>query len=163
MPSFDIVSRVDLQELDNAVNMARKEVANRYDFRGSRTELELDRKAAKIRLLTEDNMKLRAVREILLSKAVKRGIDPKAFEFGEPEKAAGDMLRQEIAVATGLDEDTAKRIAKTVKSSKLKVQAQIQGDEVRVTGKKRDELQEVIQLLKEEEFGVPLQFVNYRD
>lgn len=163
MPSFDVVSRVDVQELDNAVNMVRKEVSTRYDFRGSKTEIELDRKEAQVRLLTEDSMKLKALKEMLVSKAVKRKIDPKALDFAEPERAAGDMLRQVVGVATGLDEDTAKKITKTVKNMKAKVQAQIQGDEVRVTGKKRDDLQTVIAELKEQDFGVPLQFVNFRD
>ncbi len=163
MPSFDVVSRVDMQELDNAVNMVRKEVAQRYDFRGSKAELELDRKEGAVSFLTEDEMKLRALREMLLARAVKRGIDTKAFDFKDPQRAGGDMMRQEVDIATGLTEEVAKRIVKAIKGTKMKVQSSIQGDEVRITGKKRDNLQEVISFLKEQDFEVPLQFVNFRD
>jgi cyclic-di-GMP-binding protein len=163
MPSFDVVSRVDMQELDNAINMMKKEVATRFDFRGSKTEVSLDRKTGEVRVLTEDDMKLRAIREMLLSKAIKRGIDVKAFDFGQPEKAGGDMLRQQITVANGIDQEIARKLVKLVKDTKLKVQASIQGDEVRITGKNRDDLQAVIHRLKEEDVPVPLQFVNMRE
>ncbi|HZK49791.1 MAG TPA: YajQ family cyclic di-GMP-binding protein [Thermoleophilia bacterium] len=163
MPSFDVVSRVDMQEMDNTVNMLKKEVTARYDFRGSKTEVELDKKESLIRLLTEDDMKLRALRDVLIAKAVKRGIDTKAFEFGDPERAGGDMLRQEVKIANGIDIETARKVAKLVKEAKLKVQAAIQGDEVRITGKKRDDLQDAIALLKEADLGVPLQYVNMRE
>jgi uncharacterized protein YajQ (UPF0234 family) len=163
MPSFDVVSHVDMQEMDNAVNMVKKEVRARYDFRGSKTEVELDRKTGGIRFLTEDEMKLRALHDLLIEKAVKRGIDTKAFSFPKPEQAAGDMLRQEVEVTTGIDTDTARRLVKLVKDSKLKVQAAIQGDELRISGKKRDDLQSVIRLLKEADAEIPLQFVNMRD
>jgi len=163
MPSFDVVSRVDMQELDNTVNMLKKEVATRYDFRGSKTEVELVKKDSLIRFLTEDDMKLRALRDVLIAKAVKRGIDTKAFEFGDPERAGGDMLRQEVKIANGIDIEVARKVVKLVKDAKLKVQASIQGDEVRITGKKRDDLQDVIALLKEADLGVPLQYVNMRE
>ncbi|MHB1344165.1 MAG: YajQ family cyclic di-GMP-binding protein [Thermoleophilia bacterium] len=163
MPSFDVVSRVDLQEMDNAVNMAKKEVATRFDFRGSKTEIELVKKDALIRILTEDDMKLRALRDMLITKAVKRGIDTKVFDFGEAERAGGDMLRQEVRIANGIEIETARKVVKLIKDAKLKVQASIQGDEVRVTGKKRDDLQEVIALLKESDIDIPLQYINMRD
>ncbi|MHB9148507.1 MAG: YajQ family cyclic di-GMP-binding protein [Thermoleophilia bacterium] len=163
MPSFDIVSRVDMQEMDNTVNMLKKEVVTRYDFRGSKTEVELVKKDNLIRFLTEDDMKLRALRDVLIAKAVKRGIDTKAFEFGDAERAGGDMLRQEVKVVNGIDIEVARKVVKLVKDAKLKVQASIQGDEVRITGKKRDDLQEVIAFLKEADLGVPLQYVNMRD
>jgi len=163
MPSFDVVSRVDLQEMDNAVNMAKKEVATRFDFRGSKTEIELVKKDALIRILTEDDMKLRALRDMLITKAVKRGIDTKVFDFGEAERAGGDMLRQEVHIANGIEIETARKVVKLIKDAKLKVQASIQGDEVRVTGKKRDDLQEVIALLKESDIDIPLQYINMRD
>lgn len=163
MPSFDVVSRVDMQEMDNTVNMLKKEVATRYDFRGSKTEVELAKKDNLIRFLTEDDMKLRALRDVLIAKAVKRGIDTKAFEFGDAERAGGDMLRQEVKVMNGIDIEIARKVVKLVKDAKLKVQASIQGDEVRITGKKRDDLQEVIAFLKEAELGVPLQYVNMRE
>ena len=163
MPTFDVVSRVDMQEMDNAVNLVKKEVVTRYDFRGSKTQIDFDRKEGKLVVLTEDEMKLRAIEEMLISKAVKRGIDTKAFDFGKPEHAGGDMVRQHIAIANGIEIETARKVAKAVKDSKLKVQASIQGDEVRVTGKKRDDLQAAITVSKEQDFGVPLQFVNMRE
>ncbi|MBU2603630.1 MAG: YajQ family cyclic di-GMP-binding protein [Actinobacteria bacterium] len=163
MPTFDVVSRVDMQEMDNAVNMIKKEVATRYDFRGSKTEIDLDRKEAVIKILTEDDMRLRALRELLISKSVKRSIDTKVFDFGDPERAGGDMLRQEVRVSVGVDTEAARKVVKLIKDAKLKVQASIQGDEVRVSGKKRDDLQEVIALLREADLGIPLQFVNMRD
>lgn len=163
MPSFDIVSRVDMQEMDNAINQVKKEVATRYDFRGSKTVLELDRKLAVVRIQTEDEMKLQALQELLISKAVRRGVDTKAFTFGKGERAAGDMVRQEVSIANGLSEDVARRVVKMIKGSKIRVQVAIQGDEVRVSGKNRDDLQSVIALVREADLDVPLQFVNMRE
>ena len=163
MPSFDVVSRVDMQEMDNAVNQVKKEISTRFDFRGSKTEMGLDRKEGRINVLTEDDMKLRAIKDMLIAKVVRRSIDAEALTFGTPEKAAGDMVRQTVSVTNGIDVDTARKVVKVVKDAKLKVQAAIQGDEVRVTGKKRDDLQEVIATLKEADLGMPLQFVNYRE
>ncbi len=163
MPSFDVVSRVDMQEMDNAVYQVKKEVETRFDFRGSKTEVELDKKEGKIRVLTEDDMKLRGLRDMLLSKVVKRSIDPEALDFGKPEKAGGDMVRQEISIANGIDIDTARKVVKLIKETKIRVQAAIQGEEVRVSGKKRDDLQDVINALKEADLGMPLQFVNFRE
>ncbi|MCL5735105.1 MAG: YajQ family cyclic di-GMP-binding protein [Actinobacteria bacterium] len=163
MPSFDVVSRVDMQEVDNAVNQVKKEIATRFDFRGSKTQIEFDRREAKINLLTEDDMKLRAIRDMLIAKVVRRSIDAEALSFGTPEKAGGDMLRQVVTIVHGIDIETARKVVKLVKDTKLKVQAAIQGDEVRVSGKQRDDLQEVIAALKGAELGVPLQHVNYRE
>ncbi len=163
MPSFDIVSRVDLQEMDNAVNQVKKEVETRYDFKGSKTTVELSRTDSVVRFHTEDDMKLRALKDMLIGRVVKRGIDVKALDFGKPEQAGGDTLRQEIKIAAGIDPEIARKVVKTIKDKKLKVQVAIQGDEVRVTGKKRDDLQEVIALLREQDFGIPLQYVNMRD
>jgi len=163
MPTFDVVSRVDLQEMDNAVNLVKKEVSTRYDFRGSKTAIEFLRKDGKITFLTEDDMKLRALKEMLIAKVVKRGIDVLALDWGKPERAGGDMLRQEVGIANGIDADTARKVAKAVKDTKLKVQAAIQGEEVRVSGKNRDDLQGVISALRGQDFGVPLQFVNMRE
>jgi uncharacterized protein YajQ (UPF0234 family) len=163
MPSFDVVSRVDLQEMDNAINQVKKEVETRFDFKGSKTTIEFSRKDAVVRFLTEDDMKLRALKDILIGKVVKRGIDVAALDFGKPEQAGGDTLRQEIKIAEGIDVETARKVVKAIKDKKLKVQAAIQGDEVRVTGKKRDDLQAVIAFLKEQDFGIPLQFVNMRE
>ncbi len=163
MPSFDVVSRVDMQEMDNAVNQVKKEIGTRFDFRGSKTQIGLDRKEGKIQVLTEDEMKLRAIKDMLIAKAVRRSIDAEALVFGAPEKAGGDMVRQSVSVTNGIDVETARQVVKLVKDTKLKVQVAIQGDEVRITGKKRDDLQEVIAALKETDLGLPLQFVNYRE
>jgi uncharacterized protein YajQ (UPF0234 family) len=163
MPSFDVVSRVDMQEMDNAVNQVKKELATRFDFRGSKTQIDLDRKEAKIVLLTEDDMKLRAIKDGLIAKVVHRSIDAKALVFGDHEKAGGDMVRQTVTITNGIDIDTARKVVKLIKDTKMKVQASIQGDEVRITGKKRDDLQEAIQTLKEVDMGVPLQYVNFRE
>ncbi len=163
MPSFDIVSRVDMQEMDNAVNQVKKEISTRFDFRGSKTQIDLDRKEGKINVLTEDEMKLRAIKDMLISKAVRRSIEPEALDFGASEKAGGDMVRQVVTIANGIDIDTARKVVKMVKDTKIKVQAAIQGEEVRITGKQRDDLQQVIQMLKESDVGMPLQFVNYRE
>ncbi len=163
MPTFDIVSRVDMQEMDNAVNQVKKEIGTRFDFRGSKTQIDLDRKEAKIQVLTEDEMKLRAIKDMLIAKAVRRSIEAPALVFGLPEKAGGDMVRQTITIHNGIDIETARKVVKLVKEMKLKVQAAIQGDEVRITGKQRDDLQEVIGMLKEADLGMPLQYVNYRE
>jgi cyclic-di-GMP-binding protein len=163
MPSFDIVSRVDMQELDNAVNQVKKEISTRFDFRGSKTQIDLDRKEGKINVLTEDEMKLRAIKDMLISKVIKRSIEAEALAFGASEKAGGDMVRQTVTITNGIEIETARKVVKLVKEKKLKVQAAIQGDEVRITGKQRDDLQEVISLLKETDLGVPLQYVNYRE
>ncbi len=163
MPSFDVVSRVDMQEIDNAINQVKKEISTRYDFRGSKTQLDFDRKEAKITILTEDDMKLRALRDMLIAKIVRRSIEADALDFGTAEKAGGDMLRQTVTIVNGIDIETARKVVKLVKDTKMKVQAAIQGDEVRITGKQRDDLQQVITLLKEADIGMPLQFVNYRE
>ena len=163
MPSFDIVSRVDMQEMDNAVNQVKKEISTRFDFRGSKTQIDLDRKEGKINVLTEDEMKLRAIKDMLIAKVVKRSIEAEALDFGASEKAGGDMVRQTVTITNGIDIETARKVVKLVKEKKLKVQAAIQGDEVRITGKQRDDLQQVISLLKETDLGMPLQYVNYRE
>jgi hypothetical protein len=123
----------------------------------------LDRKEAKINLLTEDDMKLRAIRDMLIAKIVRRSIEAGALNFGPAEKAGGDMLRQVVTITNGIDIETARKVVKLIKDTKIKVQAAIQGDEVRITGKQRDDLQEVISLLKEADLGMPLQYVNYRE
>jgi cyclic-di-GMP-binding protein len=162
MPSFDIVSRVDMQEVDNAVNNTRKALQQRFDFRGARAELDFDRKEKKLKFLSEDNTKLEAMRETFITNAVRRGLDPKTFKFGDPQPAAAGNLKREATIQEGLSQDIAKDIVKRIKTSGLKVQASILGDEVRVTGKKIDDLQGVIALLKDaaEELGIPLQYVN---
>lgn len=162
MPSFDIVSRVEMQEVDNAVNNTLRAISQRFDFRGSKTEINLDKKGKKIHLLTEDKMKMSAIREMLQQNAVKRKIDLKTLKFEEPQPAAGSNVKADITIREGIEQDDAKKIVKLIKDSKLKVQASIQGDEVRVTGKKIDDLQQVISMLNSAELDVPLQYVNMK-
>lgn len=162
MPSFDIVNKLDMQEVDNAVNIAKKMITTRYDFRKSKSELTLDRKEGRVHILTEDTMKLKAIEGELITSLVKRGIDAKALIYKDIEQAAGDMIKRNIEIIQGIDSDTAKKIVKMIKARKLKVQAKIMEDQVRVTGKKIDDLQEVITMLKAEDLGVPLQYVNMK-
>jgi cyclic-di-GMP-binding protein len=158
--SFDVVSRVDLQELDNALNQARKEIANRFDFKHSKTNIESDGK--KITIVSDDELKMRNVVDIVQSKAVKRGIDLKAFELGEIEPAAGSTVRQIVTVRGGIPKDKSKALMEKIKALKLKVTAQYQDEQIRVSGKNRDDLQKVISALREMDYELPLQFVNYR-
>ncbi len=160
MPSFDIVSRIDLQEVDNAVNITRKAILSRYDFRGSKTEIVLDKKEKKIRVTTEDDMKLRSVQDTLIENLVKRKVDTKSLDAKPSQMAAQGMIQREIAIKEGVDSDTARAMVKMIKEKKLRVQAAIQENQVRVTGKKIDDLQEVIQMLRGASLPIPLQFVN---
>ncbi len=160
MPSFDIVSELNIQELDNAVNQAKKELQGRYDFKGSKFEVQWDRKT--LVLLAEDDYKLNAIKDILLSKAHRRGIDIRALSFEKAEPAGGMLWRQSVKILQGIEKETAKKVVKEIKDSKLKVQAAINDDLVRVTSKSIDELQECIALMKRSNVGVPLQFTNMR-
>jgi len=158
--SFDVVSRVDEQELDNALNQARREIENRFDFKNSKTSIESDGK--KITLVSDDDMKMRNVVDILQSKSVKRGIDIKAFDLGEIEPAAGSTVRRTIVIRSGIPKDKSKALMEKIKSLKLKVNAQYQDEQIRVTGKSRDDLQAVIAALKAMDYELPLQFTNFR-
>ncbi|BCJ85752.1 YajQ family cyclic di-GMP-binding protein [Effusibacillus dendaii] len=158
--SFDIVSTVDLQEVKNAVTQAVKEMENRFDFKGSKSSIEL--KGDDLILIGDDEYKLGAVKDILESKLIKRQISPKSFSYGKMEPASGGTVRQVVKVLQGIDQENAKKIVKLIKDSKIKVQAAIQGDQIRVTGKSRDDLQFVIQLLNKEDLPIDLQFTNYR-
>jgi len=160
MPSFDVVSKVDRQEVDNAVNQTRKEIEQRFDFKGTHNEIDLEKEA--IVVLAADDYKLTAVTDILKGKFVRRGISPKCLDFGKKEPASHGAVRQRIAIVQGIDKERGKEVVKAIKESKLKVQAQIMEDQVRVTGKQIDDLQEVIQLLKGHDFGIELQYVNMR-
>ncbi len=160
MPSFDIVSKVELQEVDNAVNQTIKEIIQRYDFKGSKSQVSLENDAIKI--LADDDFRLKAIVDILQSKCIKRGISLKALQYGKAESASGGMVRQVITIQQGISKEKGKEINAIVKETKLKVQSQIQDDQVRVTGKNIDDLQEVIKLLKGKDLGVELQFVNFR-
>ncbi len=160
MPSFDIVSKVDMQEIDNAVNQTVKEIVQRYDFKGTKSEVTLEKEA--IRVLADDDFRLKAIIDILQSKCVKRGISLKALQYGKAESASGGLVRQLISIQQGVSKEKGKEIIAVIKETKLKVQGQIQEDQVRVTGKNIDDLQEIIRVLKGEDLGIELQFVNFR-
>lgn len=161
MPSFDIVSKVNMQEVDNAVNQAKREIETRYDFKGSKCSITLLK--SEIEIIADNDFKLNQVLEVLKAKAVKRGINLKSLVPGKVEKASGDTVRQKISIKQGLSQEEAKELSKIIKDTKLKVQTQIMGDELRVSGKKIDDLQAVITHLKSIDYKVPLQFTNYRD
>ncbi len=158
--SFDIVSKVDMQEVTNSIHQAQKEIEQRFDFKNSKSSIELQDE--KIILISDDDFKLRNVVDILESKLVKRGVSLKALEYGKVQPAAGDTVRQEVSLLQGISQDKGKVINKIIKDSKLKVSSSIQGDQVRVTGKNKDDLQAVIALLRKEDLGIELQFTNYR-
>ncbi|MGO9094312.1 MAG: YajQ family cyclic di-GMP-binding protein [Bryobacteraceae bacterium] len=160
--SFDIASKIDLNEVSNAIQQTMKEVQTRYDLKTSGSRIELNQKDKKILLSSQDEFKLRAVTEILELRLVKRGVPLKGLSFGEVLPAAGSTVRQEVAIQQGIPIEKAREIVKKIKESKIRVQASIQGDLVRVSGKSRDLLQEVIQLLKQQDFGIDVQFTNYR-
>ncbi len=160
--SFDIVSEVDLQEVDNAINQATKEIQQRYDFKGSKSEITLNKKEGTLNIASDDDYKLKAVIDILQNKMIKRGISIKALTYGAVEPASAGSVRQEIKLQKGIEKDDAKMIVKMIKDSKLKVQATIQDEQVRVTGKSKDDLQEVMNLLRSKELDFAFQFTNYR-
>ena len=163
MPTFDIVSEVDCQTLDNAINTAKKEILNRYDFNDSKSTIELDKKTNELTIVTENDMRLRAIEDTIISKMVKQQLDPDSMDRGKEHYSSGNMIRKEIKIKEGLDKETAKKIVKSIKDSGLKVQASIMDDQVRVQGKKIDDLQGVIALCRKENFGQPLQYINMRD
>ena len=162
MPSFDIVCEIDLQEVDNAVNQTAKEISTRFDFKAGLSSVELDKEKKVIKITAEDEMKLRAIHQILETKFAKREIDCRALKYGDEEAASGKTLRQTVTLLSGLSKEDAKKITKAIKESKLKVQSQIQDDQVRVTAKKIDDLQAVISTLKGSNLGLPLQYINMR-
>ena len=160
--SFDIVSRVDLQEVSNAVQQAVKEIGQRFDFKGSKTSLELDKDKSEIGIISDDEYKLKSVIEILKNKLVKRNVSLKTLLFGKIEKAAGETVRQTLTLQQGISTERAKEIVKLIKETKIKAQAEIQKDQVRVRAKKIDDLQSVIAMLKSKEFDYNIEFINYR-
>jgi len=161
MPSFDVVSRTNLAEVENAVRGATREIETRYDFKGSKCSIEhID---VTLTVNADDDFKLKQVCELLKTHMAKRKINVAAFAFGKPEKASGNSLRQIITIKQGVDRDLAQRILKEIKKSKFKVQAAIQGDEMRISGKKRDDLQDIINLIKALKIRHPLQYVNFRE
>ena len=161
MPSFDIVSKTDMTSVENALQGVIKEMGVRYDFKGSKSEIsKLD---DAITILADDELKRRQVEELLLSHLARKGVDTKALEFGKLEQASGNMVRQIVTVKQGLQREVTQKIIKAIKTSKLKTQASIHGDEIRVSGKKRDDLQATINMIKDLEMNSPLQFENFRD
>jgi uncharacterized protein YajQ (UPF0234 family) len=161
--SFDVTTGVDLQEVDNAINQAQKEIAQRYDFKGSKATIEFKRAEELINLAADNDFQMRALFDVVQAKLIKRGVSVKNLDIGEIKQAGGDIVRREVKLKTSLDADTAKKVAAAIKDAKLKkVQASIQGDQVRVTSASKDDLQEAIVLLRKGDFGVELKFGNYR-
>lgn len=159
-PSFDVVSKVDMQEIDNAVNQTKKEISQRFDFKGSKSEVTVEADAVKI--LADDDFKLKSVIDVLQTKLIKRGISIKNLDYGKVEDASGSMVRQIIKIKQGIETELAKKIIKDIKAAKIKVQMQIMDDQIRISGKKRDDLQGVIAFIKEQDYDIDLQFINYR-
>ena len=162
MPSFDIASKVDLQTLDNAINVAKKEIDNRYDFKGSHVTMELNKKDMVINLEVESDMQLKQVEDILLTKSMRQGLESNAFDLSKEYTGSGKFIRKTVPVKNGIDKDMAKKIEKLIKDSGLKVQPAIMDDIIRVTAKKIDDLQDVIQLCKNSALDIPLQFTNMK-
>lgn len=162
MPSFDIVSKIDHQSLDNAFNVAKKEILNRYDFHDSKSLIDLDKKALTITITTENEMRLDAIIDVIRSRMIKQKIDPACLDFGKEEYASGNMMRKDVKIKEGIEQEVAKKIIKAIKETKLKVQPQIMGDQVRVTGKKIDDLQAAIAFVRNGNFEIPLQFINMK-
>ncbi len=162
VPSFDIVNEVDLQEIDNAVTQAQKEIAQRFDFRGGKSELSLDKPTKKIKIIADDELKLRSIHQMLEGKLAKRSVDLRVLKYGKEEAASGGIIRQMIELKAGLEKEDAKVVIKAIKDSQLKVQAQIQDDQVRVTAKSIDDLQATIGFLKGKDLAFPIQFINMR-
>ena len=161
MPSFDIVSKLDMQEIDNSIQNSMKEITQRYDFKGSNSKIERTDKI--ITLTTEDELKAKQVLDILNGHIIKRNVDTRSIKLKNSESASGNTIRQTFDLIEGVDQDISKKIISTIKSSKMKVQVKIQGNELRVSGAKRDNLQEAIQIIKDLDLPVPLQYVNFRD
>src|SRR5438105_401376 len=160
--SFDIVSELDLQEMDNAINQAQKEVGTRYDFKGSAASVEFDRKTKELTMTADAEQQLDAVKKVVVEKMIKRGVDPKSLDPQKIEQATHKTVRQKIKLKSGIDKDTARAIQKQIKELKLKVNASIQGEALRVSGSKKDDLQAVIAAVRANPPGIPLQFTNFR-
>ncbi len=162
MPSFDIASKVELQTLDNTVNIVKKEIDNRYDFKGTHVSFELNKKEMTIAVEVESDMKLKQVEDVLIAKAIKQGLEPKCFDLSKEANPNGKYLRKTITIKNGVDKENAKKIVKLIKESGLKVQAAIMDDIIRVTGKKIDDLQDVIQFCRSADIEIPLQYINMK-
>ena len=162
MPSFDIVSELDLMEVENAVNQSAKEIEQRFDFRGGKSSIELDKGSKKIKIMADDELKLRSIHQILQQKLAKRNIDLRGLKYNQEEQASGSMLRQFVDLKAALEKEEMKEVNKVIKDSKLKVTTETQGDQLRVTSKSIDDLQAVMSLLKGKELKFPVQFINMR-
>ncbi len=163
MPSFDIVSKIDIQKLDNSINAAAKEISTRYDFNNSKSTVELDKKILEIHVLTENDMRMETIQGIVIARMVKQGLDSTCLDFGKELYASGNMVKKDIKLKEGVDKETGKKVVKIIKDSGMKVQTSIMDQQVRVTGKKIDDLQKVISVLEKSEIGIPLQFDNFRN
>ncbi|TAH27340.1 MAG: YajQ family cyclic di-GMP-binding protein [Cytophagales bacterium] len=163
MPSFDISSKVDAQTMDNALNVTRKELQTRYDFRETKTEIEFNKKDNQLLITTETDMRIKAIEDILMSRMAKQGLDSKSLEFTKEAYASGAMMKKEIKIKNGIDKDSAKKIVKDIKESQIKVSTAQMDDIIRVTGKKIDDLQAVISFLRKNDYGLPLQFINMKN
>lgn len=161
MPSFDIVSKTDLSEVENAVQNVMREVGQRFDFKGSQSRIDLSDSA--LTIMADDELKLKQMHELLQGHLQRRKVDIACLDYSDPERASGNMVRQVVTIQEGLDREMAGKITKAIKSSKMKVQAAVQGDEVRISGKKRDDLQQAMQLVKDLKLELPLQYINFRD
>jgi uncharacterized protein YajQ (UPF0234 family) len=162
MPSFDIVSKVDIQTLDNAVNVTKKEITNRFDFKGAHVVIDLDKKAMLLRMEADSEMKMGQIEDVLISRSIKQGLDARAFDLSKEGSQSGKVWKKEIPLRNGLKQEDAKKIVKAIKESGIKVQPAIMDDIIRVTGKKIDDLQEVISLCRSGNFGIPLQYINMK-
>ncbi len=162
MASFDIVNKVDAQLLDNAINVAKKEILNRFDFNGSKSTIEYDKKALIIHITSENDMRMEAITDAIRSRMIKQKLNPLCLDFGKEHYASGSMIKKDVRIKEGIDKEVAKKIIKDIKDSKLKVQAQIMDDQVRVNAKKIDDLQAVISLMRAGNYEIPLQFVNMK-
>ncbi|HSZ24496.1 MAG TPA: YajQ family cyclic di-GMP-binding protein [Cytophagaceae bacterium] len=162
MPSFDIVSKVDPQTLDNAVNVAVKEIQNRYDLKDSKTEVELNKKDSVLHVTTNNDMSMKTIIDIIITRMAKQGLDPKSLDITKDAYQSGAMLKKELKVKTGIDKDSCRKIIKDIKDAKTKVTPAQMDETIRVTGKKIDDLQEVIALLRSKDYGIPLQFTNMK-
>lgn len=162
MPSFDIVSKVDSQTVENAINVAKKEIVNRYDFHGSKTEIDFNKKELTLLITTENEMRLDAALDIIINRGMKQGLDARSFDVSKEHYASGPMIKKDVKLKNGLDKDVMKKIVKAIKDAGLKVQAAQMDNIVRVTGKKIDDLQQVIAFLRKGDYGYPLQFDNMK-
>lgn len=162
MASFDIVSDVDIQEVDNAVNQTSKEISQRFDFRGGHSSIDLEKEQKRIKIMADDDMKLRSIHQMLEQKMAKRGIDLRCLEYGKEEVASGNIIRQMVQLKAGIEKEDAKEINRIIKDSKLKITSEIQDKQIRVTGKKIDDLQAIMAILKKQTLKVPVQFTNMR-